>query len=40
MTPKEKLDKDLYYIENRNIKLDLKIVVKTIGTVLSGDGAR
>lgn len=40
VTPKEKLDKDLYYIENRNIKLDLKIVVKTIGTVLSGDGAR
>lgn len=40
VTPKEKLDKDLYYIENRNIKLDLQIVVKTIGTVLSGDGAR
>lgn len=40
VTPKEKLDKDLYYIENRNIKLDLQIVFKTIGTVLSGNGAR
>ena len=40
VTPKEKLDKDLYYIENRNINLDLKIVLKTVGTVLSGNGAR
>ncbi|MDO6355736.1 sugar transferase [Caloramator sp. CAR-1] len=40
MTPKEKLEADLYYIENRSILLDLKIIFKTIKVVLTGEGAR
>jgi len=40
MTPKEKFEADLYYIENRGILLDLKILVKTIKVILTGDGAR
>ncbi|MGL4850550.1 MAG: sugar transferase [Clostridium sp.] len=40
VTPKEKLDMDLYYVENRSVKTDVAIVAKTIYTVISGDGAR
>ncbi|WDU82059.1 exopolysaccharide biosynthesis polyprenyl glycosylphosphotransferase [Caloramator sp. Dgby_cultured_2] len=40
MTPAEKLEYDLYYIENRCLKLDLLIILKTIGVVLTGYGAR
>ncbi|WP_371819217.1 sugar transferase [Exiguobacterium sp. s28] len=40
LTPKEKLDKDLYYIENRNIKLDAFILFLTIKVVITGEGAR
>lgn len=40
MTPREKLEADLYYIENRSVKLDLLIIFKTIKIVLTGDGAR
>lgn len=39
LTPKEKLDKDLYYIKNRSIMLDLKIIFKTMIIVLTGNGA-
>ena len=35
----EKMRYDLYYIKNRSIWLDLRIVVMTIGTVLFGAGA-
>ena len=40
ITPREKLIEDIYYIENRSVLLDLKILFKTIKVVLTGDGAR
>ncbi len=40
MSPKEKLEADLYYIENKNIRMDLYILLKTIKIVLTGAGAR
>lgn len=40
MTPKEKYDWDIYYIQNRNIKMDAYIIFKTVKVVLTGDGAR
>lgn len=40
ITPKEKLYLDLYYIQNRSLKLDTVIVMKTFKVVLTGDGAR
>ncbi len=35
-----KLSYDLYYIKNRGILLDIVILLKTVGVVLSGQGAR
>ncbi len=35
-----KLEYDLYYIKNMSIFLDLKILLKTVGVVLLGQGAR
>jgi len=35
-----KLEYDLYYVKNVSIFLDLKIILKTIGTVILRDGAR
>ena len=35
-----KLEYDIYYIKNMSLLLDLKIVLKTIGVVLFGQGAR
>ena len=40
ITPKEKLVEDIYYIKNRSILLDFKIILKTVKVVLTGDGAR
>ncbi len=40
ISPKEKLRYDLYYIKNRSMSLDLKIVFKTFGVLLTGSGAR
>ena len=40
ITPKEKLIEDIYYIKNRSILLDLKILFKTVKVILTGDGAR
>ncbi len=40
LSPKEKLEKDMYYIENQSLWLDLKIIFKTIFVVFNGDGAR
>lgn len=40
ITPKEKLKYDLYYIENMNLLLDIKILLLTIKVVLTGNGAR
>jgi len=39
LTPAEKLEYDLYYIENRSMWLDIKIILKTVKIVLTGDGA-
>jgi len=40
ITPAEKLVFDVEYIKKRGFMLDLKIIFKTVGVVLSGDGAR
>lgn len=40
ITPKEKLQLDLYYIKKRNLKMELIIFFKTIKVVFTGDGAR
>jgi exopolysaccharide biosynthesis polyprenyl glycosylphosphotransferase len=40
ITPKEKLQLDLYYIENRSLIIDLKIIFRTVRIVLTGEGAR
>ncbi|WP_342475610.1 sugar transferase [Weizmannia sp. FSL K6-0777] len=40
ITPKKKLELDLYYINNVNFYLDLKIILKTIITCITGEGAR
>ena len=40
ITPEEKLKEDIYYIKNRSILLDFKILFKTVKVVLTGDGAR
>ncbi|MEG1311651.1 MAG: exopolysaccharide biosynthesis polyprenyl glycosylphosphotransferase [Romboutsia sp.] len=40
ITPNEKLIEDMYYIRNRSIVLDIKILFKTVAVVLTGDGAR
>ncbi|PEM93719.1 UDP-phosphate N-acetylgalactosaminyl-1-phosphate transferase [Bacillus wiedmannii] len=40
ITPKEKLELDIYYINNAGIMLDLKIILKTVKVVITGDGAR
>ena len=40
ITPEEKLKEDIFYIKNRSILLDLKILFTTVQVVLTGDGAR
>ena len=35
-----KLDYDLYYIRNRSLLLDLRILLRTVGVVLRRTGAR
>ena len=35
-----KLEYDLYYVKNMSILLDLKILLKTVGVVILGEGAR
>ncbi|WP_252228482.1 sugar transferase [Caldicoprobacter algeriensis] len=37
--PAEKLEYDLYYIENRSILMDIKIMLKTVKVILTGKGA-
>ncbi|HEY8361531.1 MAG TPA: sugar transferase [Tissierellaceae bacterium] len=39
LTPAEKLQYDLYYIENRSLWLDIKIILKTVKIILTGEGA-
>lgn len=40
ITPEEKLMLDLYYINNSSIKMEFKIILKTVKIVFTGDGAR
>lgn len=40
LLPAEKVKLDLEYIERRNLALDWKIILKTLGVVGSGEGAR
>lgn len=40
MTPAEKLDLDMYYIQKQSFALDTKIFFRTIKVVFTGDGAR
>lgn len=40
LTPKEKLEFDKYYIQNRGFKLDLLILIKTIMVIFTRNGAR
>jgi len=40
LKPEEKLELDLYYIDNQCLWLDIKIIFKTIIIVLTGRGAR
>ncbi|MDX8361110.1 sugar transferase [Cytobacillus sp. IB215316] len=40
ITPNEKLKLDLYYIENQSILMELKIMLKTVRIVITGNGAR
>ena len=40
ITPEEKLKLDLYYIENKCLKIEILIIWKTIKVVLTGSGAR
>ncbi|MGL4451000.1 MAG: sugar transferase [Sarcina sp.] len=40
VTPKEKLDLDIYYIEHVSFGLDIKILLQTACIVVTGSGAR
>lgn len=40
MDPGEKLVYDLEYIRNRSLLFDIKIILKTVAVLLTGDGAR
>lgn len=40
ISPKDKLKWDMIYIKNRSICIDIKIILKTVGVVFTGDGAR
>ena len=40
LLPKEKVALDLDYIEHRSLSLDLMIILKTLGVVSTGEGAR
>ncbi|GAA0707292.1 sugar transferase [Paraclostridium ghonii] len=40
ISPKDKLKWDMIYIKNRSIYMDIIIILKTVGVVFTGDGAR
>lgn len=40
ITPAEKLKLDIYYIKNRSIIMDINIIIKTVGVIFTGSGAR
>ena len=37
---KERIKLELYYVNHRSIKLDLLVILKTIGVVVKGKGAK
>ena len=40
LLPSEKVKFDLHYIASRNLKMDFVIMLKTLGVVKTGEGAR
>lgn len=40
LLPKDKIKLDLFYIEHRSFAMDFKIILKTIGVISTGTGAR
>lgn len=40
ITPEEKLEFDLFYIENRSLSFDIGILIKTVLVLFTGNGAR
>lgn len=40
ISPKEKLEFDIYYIKNLSLFMDVKIIFKTIKVIFTGEGAR
>lgn len=40
ITPKEKLELDLFYIENRSLLFNMRILIKTVLVLFTGSGAR
>ncbi|MBT2259243.1 MULTISPECIES: exopolysaccharide biosynthesis polyprenyl glycosylphosphotransferase [Priestia] len=40
LTPGEKLEQDIYYMENRNLRMEIIILLLTVKVVSSGSGAR
>lgn len=40
MTPKEKFELDMYYIKRQSFALDMRILLRTVWVVLTGNGAR
>lgn len=40
LTPAEKLELDLYYIQHTTIRFDVKIMIKTLRVIVTGDGSR
>ncbi|MGE7764383.1 sugar transferase [Peribacillus sp. NPDC096540] len=40
LTPKEKLNFDLYYIQHRSLVMEIKILFRTLAIVFTGNGAR
>ena len=38
-TYEERIKMDMYYIDNRSLGLDFKIIIKTFGSVIRGEGA-
>ncbi|MGF9741824.1 sugar transferase [Priestia megaterium] len=40
ITPEEKLHLDLYYIKNLSFFMDIRIIIKTVKVIITGEGAR
>lgn len=40
ISPEEKIKEDLYYIKNKSLLLDIKILFKTVKVILTGEGSR